>query len=190
MVAPWFKVDDVYITLGTTMKSASSRDMFRIDQYGPKLIARHAISGSKRLMAISSAGANANSRLFYLRVKATWKASSRFPLHARLKHDQVSARNYPLERHPATTSIALLPFSLRYTYGPVAASAIAADGHALSRDIGHTIITIKHHSSKRRFMTKKHCTRHNDQHSITKRMYILAVFEDDGEMDCLCHRAT
>lgn len=64
-------IDDVFICLGTTMKKAGSKSAFRAVDYELVVeVAQKAhASGAKRLIVISSIGANPQSRNFYLRTK-------------------------------------------------------------------------------------------------------------------------
>jgi uncharacterized protein YbjT (DUF2867 family) len=64
-------VEDVYVCIGTTMKKAGSKDAFRKVDYELVLtIAQRAKeAGAKRLLVVSSIGANAESSNFYLRTK-------------------------------------------------------------------------------------------------------------------------
>src|SRR5512141_629667 len=66
-----FEVDDVFCCLGTTMRLAGSQEEFRkVDQIYPVAAARIAAArGVRRFLLVSSLGANARSRNFYLRVK-------------------------------------------------------------------------------------------------------------------------
>jgi uncharacterized protein YbjT (DUF2867 family) len=61
----------VYCALGTTIKDAGSEDAFRhVDYDYPRMLAgRAAAAGGARFMLISSVGASAQSKNFYLRVK-------------------------------------------------------------------------------------------------------------------------
>lgn len=63
--------DDVYIALGTTIKVAGSQEAFRrVDCEYVLAIARAArVAGARRLAVVSAMGANADSRIFYNRVK-------------------------------------------------------------------------------------------------------------------------
>lgn len=65
------RADDVFCCLGTTMKKAGSRDAFRkVDYQYPMDIARLSLANGARQFAIVTAmGANANSSIFYNRVK-------------------------------------------------------------------------------------------------------------------------
>lgn len=69
--APWWRMDAVICTLGTTMKLAGTRQLFRrVDHDYPLAVARLALAAGTRAYALNSAaGANAGSRLFYNRVK-------------------------------------------------------------------------------------------------------------------------
>lgn len=65
------QVDDVYIALGTTIKTAGSRAAFRAVDYEAVIataIAAHA-AGAQRIGVVSAMGADAHSRIFYNRVK-------------------------------------------------------------------------------------------------------------------------
>ena len=69
--APWWAVDGAICTLGTTIKKAGSRPAFRrVDHDYPLAIAtlarRH---GTAAFALVSSVGADATSRTFYLRTK-------------------------------------------------------------------------------------------------------------------------
>ncbi|MDP1609871.1 MAG: NAD(P)H-binding protein [Sulfuritalea sp.] len=69
--APWWTVDAVVCTLGTTLRAAGSKDKFAaVDRDLPLLIARLArASGATRFALNSSLGADAGSGSFYLRIK-------------------------------------------------------------------------------------------------------------------------
>ena len=64
-------VDDVFIALGTTIKTAGSRDAFRrIDFDAVRSVAQAArAAGATRLAVVSSMGADTGSNVFYSRVK-------------------------------------------------------------------------------------------------------------------------
>ena len=66
-----FAVDQVICALGTTIKSAGSKDRFRAVDYDiPLTAARMALKkGARHFLLVSSIGADAGSRFFYLRVK-------------------------------------------------------------------------------------------------------------------------
>jgi uncharacterized protein YbjT (DUF2867 family) len=65
------KIDDVFITLGTTIKVAGSQEAFRqVDFDAVVNTARAAqAAGASRLAVVSALGADAKSRVFYSRVK-------------------------------------------------------------------------------------------------------------------------
>jgi uncharacterized protein YbjT (DUF2867 family) len=67
----YFGVDHVYVCLGTTIKQAGSRSAFRLVDFEYVHIAAQLARAQKVLsfVWISSVGANAKSRNFYLRVK-------------------------------------------------------------------------------------------------------------------------
>ena len=69
--APWWQMDAVICTLGTTMKLAGTRQLFRrVDHDYPLAVARLALAAGTRAYVLNSAaGANAGSRIFYNRVK-------------------------------------------------------------------------------------------------------------------------
>lgn len=69
--APWWKVDAVICTLGTTMAQAGSESAFRrVDHDYPLAVARLArAAGAGAFVLNSSLGAAADSRVFYNRVK-------------------------------------------------------------------------------------------------------------------------
>jgi uncharacterized protein YbjT (DUF2867 family) len=69
--APWWRMDAVICTLGTTMKAAGTRQLFRrVDHDYPLAVARLALAAGTPAYALNSAaGANAGSRIFYNRVK-------------------------------------------------------------------------------------------------------------------------
>ncbi|MGH8262391.1 MAG: NAD(P)H-binding protein [Steroidobacterales bacterium] len=65
------KADDAFCALGTTIRKAGSEDEFRLVDYDYVLsFARAAAqAGARRLVVVSSVGANRNSKNLYLRVK-------------------------------------------------------------------------------------------------------------------------
>ena len=68
---PFFRSDDVYIALGTTIKTAGSKEAFRqVDFDAVVNTARAArAAGATRLAVVSALGADARSAVFYNRVK-------------------------------------------------------------------------------------------------------------------------
>ena len=69
--APWWRVDAVICTLGTTIRDAGSQATFRTVDHGYPLavarLARH--QGARTYVLVSAMGANAQSRVFYSRIK-------------------------------------------------------------------------------------------------------------------------
>ncbi|MEW5844847.1 MAG: NAD(P)H-binding protein [Bacteroidota bacterium] len=68
-IAP--NIDDVFISLGTTMKKAGSKEAFKAVDFNLVVeVARKAyLAGVKRIIVVSSIGANPGVRNFYLRTK-------------------------------------------------------------------------------------------------------------------------
>lgn len=73
------EVDDLLCCLGTTMKRAGSREAFRrVDRDYPLAAARLALAGgATRCAVVSALGADAESRVFYNRVKGEVEAGLR-----------------------------------------------------------------------------------------------------------------
>ena len=69
--APWWRVDAVVCTLGTTIRTAGSQEAFyRVDHDLPLAVARLALRQGARAYALNSAlGADPASRVFYSRTK-------------------------------------------------------------------------------------------------------------------------
>jgi uncharacterized protein YbjT (DUF2867 family) len=69
--APWWSVDGVICTLGTTIRTAGSQDAFRrVDHDYPLAVARFArLHGAQAFALNSATGADPGSRFFYNRVK-------------------------------------------------------------------------------------------------------------------------
>ena len=69
--------DDVYCCLGTTMKTAGSKDAFRqVDfVYVVSLAGQALARGARQFLLVSSLGANAKSPVFYSRVKGEAEAA-------------------------------------------------------------------------------------------------------------------
>ena len=67
----WFRVDQIFSALGTTIRQAGSEEAFRrVDRDYPFVLAQLAhAQGARHFLLVSSAGADARSRLFYSRVK-------------------------------------------------------------------------------------------------------------------------
>jgi uncharacterized protein YbjT (DUF2867 family) len=75
--APWWNVDAVICTLGTTMAQAGSQAAFRrVDHDFPLAVARLARTAGATAFVLSSAlGAAADSRVFYNRIKGEVEAA-------------------------------------------------------------------------------------------------------------------
>jgi uncharacterized protein YbjT (DUF2867 family) len=69
-------VDDVFCCLGTTIKKAGTKEAFRrVDHDYVVFLAKAALaSGAKQFLLVSSIGADAQSRVFYSRVKGEVEA--------------------------------------------------------------------------------------------------------------------
>lgn len=69
--ADWFQADDVFCCLGTTIKKAGSQEAFRkVDfTYAYESAQLAADNGAEHFLLVSSLGADANSSVFYSRVK-------------------------------------------------------------------------------------------------------------------------
>lgn len=69
--SPMPPVDDVYITLGTAIKIAGSKEAFRRVGFDAVLNTARAcvVRGAKRLVVVSALGAHAKSRVFHSRIK-------------------------------------------------------------------------------------------------------------------------
>lgn len=67
----WFRVDQVFSALGTTIRQAGSQEAFRrVDRDYPLMLAKLAhAQGARHFLLVSSAGADSRSRVFYSRVK-------------------------------------------------------------------------------------------------------------------------
>jgi uncharacterized protein YbjT (DUF2867 family) len=71
------RVDDIYCALGTTIKTAGSQEAFRrVDFTYVHELARAGVrAGARQLLVVSSAGADAGSRIFYSRTKGEMEAA-------------------------------------------------------------------------------------------------------------------
>ncbi len=75
-LAPHLKAHHVYCALGTTIKKAGSQEAFRkVDFDYPLQVAQIAkANGAEKFMLVSAIGADANSNIFYSRVKGELEA--------------------------------------------------------------------------------------------------------------------
>lgn len=127
------EVDEIFCTLGTTMKQAGSRGQFyKVDVSYPVNIAKWGIaSGARRFALISSQGANERSRFFYLRAKG--KAEKKI---AALDYESLQIARLPAiksEREQVRMGelftiwlFGLLPKFILTNYRPMSAKDIAA----------------------------------------------------------------
>ena len=79
------QVDEVYLALGTTIRVAGSRQAFRAVDLDANLAVAEAgvAAGAKRVAVVSAVSANAQSRIFYNRIKGELEAAlRRMPLDA------------------------------------------------------------------------------------------------------------
>lgn len=74
---PELKADDVYCCLGTTMKTAGSKEAFERVDYHMVVDLAHAAkaAGAERFLVISAAGTSEKSLAYYSRVKARMEAA-------------------------------------------------------------------------------------------------------------------
>ncbi len=77
--APWWAADAAACALGTTLRQAGSREAFREVDHGHVLAAARLAraAGTPAFLLVSSMGADARSRAFYLRVKGETEADLR-----------------------------------------------------------------------------------------------------------------
>lgn len=129
-------VGEVYLALGTTIKTAGSQAAFRAADFDANLaVARAALSaGARRAGLVSAMGADAGSRVFYNRVKGeTEEALSRLPFEGLViarpslllgDREALGQSARAAERVAAAVGVffgRLVPANLR----PVAASCVA-----------------------------------------------------------------
>lgn len=129
------QVDDVFCTLGTTIKKAGSREAFRqVDLTAVLQLARACLArGARSFTVVSAIGADPQSRFFYSRVKGELEQALRslgFPSLIILRPSLIEG-DRPEPRPGESLALALL-FLLRPVligpwkkYRPVSAAAIA-----------------------------------------------------------------
>ncbi|MGH7248726.1 MAG: NAD(P)H-binding protein, partial [Pseudomonadota bacterium] len=130
------KAEDVFCALGTTRRQAGSEAAYRkVDFEFPKRVAELALAaGAQRFVLVSSVGANAGSRNFYLRVKGELEAAvAAMPyeaVHIFQPSFLVGART---ERRPAEAAVVILAQTLEFAmvgklrrFRPIAAETLAA----------------------------------------------------------------
>jgi len=128
--------DDVYVALGTTIKNAGSQDAFRrVDHDYPLEIARIAVRQRvQRFLMVSALGADAQSRVFYNRVKGEVETDIRaiglpkvwFFRPSLLVGDRAESR--PGERIGIAVGKVIAPLMLGglRRYRPISVDAVAA----------------------------------------------------------------
>jgi uncharacterized protein YbjT (DUF2867 family) len=130
--APWWNVDAVICTLGTTIKGAGSQQAFAaIDRDLAVEVARLARwAGATRFALNSSLGASPHGN-FYLRTKAEAEQGIRalnYPTYVIVRPSLIDAKR--VERRPGESAALLLAHALAplipRRYQPVAPAAIAA----------------------------------------------------------------
>ncbi len=138
-------VDQIVCALGTTIKQAGSREAFRrVDHdYPLELARRGAERGARHYLLVSSIGASATSRSFYLRVKGELEQAL-----LALPYRSVSIVRPSLlvgersERRRGEELAARFGFLLPARYKPVAGAEVAAGLVKLAREdlAGHRIV--------------------------------------------------
>ena len=130
------QVDTLICSLGTTIKTAGSQEVFfQVDHDLPLAIARVALeAGCQRMILISSVGANANSSVFYSRVKgqlendlATLGFKHLFVLRPSMLLGE-REEHRPAE-HIAKILMPPLSFLVPWKYKPIHATRVAAAIH-------------------------------------------------------------
>lgn len=75
-IQTWVEADDIFCCLGATIKTVKTKEAFtKVDLIAPLQIAKLQLAaGSKRFLVMSAAGADANSKVFYNKVKGQLEA--------------------------------------------------------------------------------------------------------------------
>ena len=135
-LAPLPPLDEVYLALGTTIKTAGSQSAFRAVDFDANLaVARAALAaGARRAGLVSSMGADAKSRIFYNRVKGeTEEALARLPFEGLViarpsllagDREALGQSSRPGERVATFVSRLLGPL-IPANYRPIAAADVA-----------------------------------------------------------------
>ncbi|WP_321959177.1 NAD-dependent epimerase/dehydratase family protein [Burkholderia cenocepacia] len=132
---PLMKVDEVYLVLGTTIRAAGSQQAFRAVDFDANLAVAEASvrAGARRIALVSAVSANAQSRIFYNRVKGELEdALKQLPLDAlviaqpSLLRGDRSALNQPtrIGERLATGLSRFIEPMLPLDYRPVDADAV------------------------------------------------------------------
>ena len=135
-LAPLPPLDEVYLALGTTIKTAGSQEAFRAVDFDANLsVARAALAaGARRAGLVSSMGADAKSRIFYNRVKGeTEEALARLAFEGLViarpsllagDREALGQSSRPAERVATVVSRLLGPL-IPANYRPIAAADVA-----------------------------------------------------------------
>jgi uncharacterized protein YbjT (DUF2867 family) len=133
------RVDDVFCCLGTTLKAAGSKAAFRrVDYTYPLGVARLALdAGATQLLVVSAAGADAQSRVFYSRVKGELEAAlARLPYRTfvALRPSLLvgARREFRAGERAAIAILGPLRAAIPARWRPVDASDVAEALHALA----------------------------------------------------------
>jgi uncharacterized protein YbjT (DUF2867 family) len=123
--APYLAVDDVFCCLGTTIKQAGSREAFRrVDFEIPVAIARESRkAGATRYLIVTAVGADANSRLFYNRVKGDAENALRaidFPRGLKIFHPSLLLGDRAEPRRGERAASAVMRATRAIFAGPLA----------------------------------------------------------------------
>jgi len=143
--------EDVYVALGTTIKTAGSQEAFRrVDHDYPLELARIALrQGAKRFLMVTALGADAQSRVFYNRVKGEVETDIRtlglpkvwFFRPSLLIGNRVESRSGERVGVAVGKVIAPLLVGPLRRYRPVAADAVAAAMiYAATRDVQSGVV--------------------------------------------------
>jgi uncharacterized protein YbjT (DUF2867 family) len=129
-------LDEVYLTLGTTIKLAGSRAAFRAVDFDSNLVVARSAhgAGARRAGLVSSMGADARSRVFYSRVKGELEeALAQIPFEGLViarpsllvgDRKSLGQPERPLERLGLVVSSVLGPF-VPANYRPIGAAVVA-----------------------------------------------------------------
>lgn len=151
--AAWWKVDAVACALGTTLRDAGSREAFRrVDFDYVRAIAVHARAGGALSFAlVSSIGADATSRTFYLRTKGEAEdavVTCGYPSVTVLRPSVIGgtrARTRPAEHIAMRALDALRPLvPRRYRVVPAERIARVLVDRALAAMPGHHVVLSEH----------------------------------------------
>jgi uncharacterized protein YbjT (DUF2867 family) len=129
-------LEEVYLALGTTIKTAGSQSAFRAVDFDANLAVAHAAlaAGARHAGLVSAMGADAKSRIFYNRVKGEIEeAVARLPFEGLViarpslltgDRETLGQPNRPAERIATVVSKLLHPL-IPSNYRPIAAADVA-----------------------------------------------------------------